>query len=93
MSVLLVYSQLTREALPRLDNYRNILSIQAAHRPTLDELHNASMSNKVLLIICSIIKFNYKRITFPKFRNKLQQRNMINYVMLSASTSCLSFNC
>lgn len=95
MSVLLVYSQLTREALPRLDNYRNILSIQAAHRPTLDELHNASMSNKVLLIICSIIKFNYKRIgqQFPKFINKLQQRNMINYVMLSACTSCLSFNC
>lgn len=37
----------TREALPRLDNYRNILSIQAAHRPTLDELHNATMTNKV----------------------------------------------
>lgn len=37
----------TREALPRMDNYRNILSIQAAHRPTLDELHNATMTNKV----------------------------------------------
>ncbi|KAL1488426.1 hypothetical protein ABEB36_014899 [Hypothenemus hampei] len=34
---------LTREALPRLDNYRNILSIQAANRPTLDELHNATL--------------------------------------------------
>lgn len=33
----------TREALPRLDNYRNILSIQAAHRPSLDELHNATL--------------------------------------------------
>lgn len=40
----------TREALPRLDNYRNILSIQAAYRPTLDELHNATLSNKVNLV-------------------------------------------
>lgn len=39
--------QLTREALPRLDNYRNIMSIQAANRPTLDELHNATLPNKV----------------------------------------------
>lgn len=37
----------TREALPRLDNYRDILSIQAVYRPTLDDLHNATMSNKV----------------------------------------------
>lgn len=40
---------LTREALPRLDNYRNILSIQAGHRPTLDELHNATIHEKVRL--------------------------------------------
>jgi len=38
---------MTREALPRLDNYRNILSIQAAHRPSLDELHNPTLLNKV----------------------------------------------
>lgn len=37
----------TREALPRLDNYRNILSIQAGHRPTLEELHNATIHDKV----------------------------------------------
>lgn len=37
----------TREALPRLDNYRNIMSIQAAYRPTLDELHNATLTGKV----------------------------------------------
>lgn len=37
----------TREALPRLDNYRDILSIQAVYRPTLDDLHNATMTNKV----------------------------------------------
>jgi len=36
----------TREALPRLDNYRNILSIQAGHRPTLEELHNATIQDK-----------------------------------------------
>lgn len=38
---------MTREALPRLDNYRNILSIQAGHRPTLEELHNATIHEKV----------------------------------------------
>lgn len=37
----------TREALPRLDNYRNMMSIQAAYRPTLDELHNATLVGKV----------------------------------------------
>jgi hypothetical protein len=41
----------TREALPRLDNYRNILSIQAGHRPTLEELHNATIHDKVRLFI------------------------------------------
>ncbi|XP_034943352.1 bumetanide-sensitive sodium-(potassium)-chloride cotransporter [Chelonus insularis] len=40
------FRHMTREALPRLDNYRNIMSIQAAHRPTLDELHHASLFNK-----------------------------------------------
>ncbi|XP_017777968.1 PREDICTED: solute carrier family 12 member 2 [Nicrophorus vespilloides] len=40
------FRHLTREALPRLDNYRNILSLQAANRPTLDELHNATLPNK-----------------------------------------------
>lgn len=37
------FRHFTREALPRLDNYRNIMSIQAAYRPTLDELHNATV--------------------------------------------------
>ncbi|KAG8234182.1 hypothetical protein J437_LFUL007342 [Ladona fulva] len=32
-------SHLTIEALPRLDNYRNMTSVQAAHRPSLGELH------------------------------------------------------
>ena len=38
---------MTREALPRLDNYRNILSIHVGHRPTLDELHNNTVHEKV----------------------------------------------
>lgn len=41
------FRQLTREALPRLDNYRNIMSIQAVNRPTLDELHNSTLPNKL----------------------------------------------
>lgn len=40
------FRHFTREALPRLDNYRNIMSIQAAYRPTLDELHNATLHGK-----------------------------------------------
>lgn len=43
----LFYRHFTREALPRLDNYRNMMSIQAAYRPTLDELHNATLTGKV----------------------------------------------
>ena len=38
---------MTREALPRLDNYRNILSVHVGHRPTLDELHNNTIHEKV----------------------------------------------
>nr|XP_022904226.1 bumetanide-sensitive sodium-(potassium)-chloride cotransporter [Onthophagus taurus] len=41
------FRHFTREALPRLDNYRNIMSLQAANRPTLDELHNATLPNKM----------------------------------------------
>ncbi|XP_055845958.1 bumetanide-sensitive sodium-(potassium)-chloride cotransporter isoform X3 [Episyrphus balteatus] len=41
------FRHFTREALPRLDNYRNIMSIQAAYRPTLDELHNATLTGKM----------------------------------------------
>lgn len=41
------FRHFTREALPRLDNYRNIMSIQAAYRPTLDELHNETLHGKV----------------------------------------------
>ncbi|CAG4955548.1 unnamed protein product [Parnassius apollo] len=40
------FRHFTREALPRLDNYRNVLSLHAAPRPTLDELHNATLSRK-----------------------------------------------
>ncbi|XP_059486359.1 bumetanide-sensitive sodium-(potassium)-chloride cotransporter [Neocloeon triangulifer] len=37
---------MTREALPRMDNYRNLLSIQAAQRPTLGELHEGVKDDK-----------------------------------------------
>lgn len=39
--------QLTREALPKLDNYRDLMSVHNAYRPTLDELHNATLHEKV----------------------------------------------
>ncbi|KAK6643926.1 hypothetical protein RUM43_000191 [Polyplax serrata] len=40
------FRHFTREALPRMDNYRNIMSIHAAYRPTLDELHDATLHGK-----------------------------------------------
>lgn len=39
----------TREAFPRLDNYRHIMSIQAAYRPTLEDLHNPVSISKVFI--------------------------------------------
>jgi hypothetical protein len=39
--------QLTREALPKLDNYRDLMSVHAAPRPTLDDLHHATYMEKV----------------------------------------------
>ena len=39
--------QLTREVLPKYDNYRNLMSVHAGVRPTLDELHNATFHEKV----------------------------------------------
>jgi solute carrier family 12 sodium/potassium/chloride transporter 2 len=47
----------TREALPRLDNYRNIMSIQAAYRPTLEELHNATLHGMVGACFLVVIDF------------------------------------
>ncbi|KAL1139744.1 hypothetical protein AAG570_006722 [Ranatra chinensis] len=44
------FRHFTREALPRMDNYRNIMSIQAAHRPTLEELHNETLHGKVSFV-------------------------------------------
>lgn len=41
------FRHFTREALPRMENYRNIMSIHAAYRPTLDELHDATLHGKV----------------------------------------------
>ncbi|XP_049837763.1 bumetanide-sensitive sodium-(potassium)-chloride cotransporter-like isoform X10 [Schistocerca gregaria] len=40
------FRHFTREVLPRLENYRNVMSIHAASRPTLDELHNATVQGE-----------------------------------------------
>lgn len=34
-------NQYTHDALPKMENYRNMMSFQAAQRPTIDELHEA----------------------------------------------------
>ena len=44
--------QLTREALPKLDNYRALDSLHAAYRPTMDELHNNTFHEKVSVCLC-----------------------------------------
>ncbi len=57
---------MTREALPRLDNYRNILSIHVGHRPTLDELHNNTIHEKVCettLLISYLCESSLKNLT------------------------------
>jgi hypothetical protein len=58
--------QLTREALPRAENYKDILSF-GEHRPTLDELHEGQFREKVskqliplLLIKIFCIAFKHK---------------------------------
>ncbi|GIY35645.1 solute carrier family 12 member 2 [Caerostris darwini] len=57
----------TREALPRADHYRNVMSVHGQlNRPTLDELHNPSLSmspdHKVI--------FFFKYIKKEKSENK-----------------------
>lgn len=41
------FAYYTREALPRMDNYKNLASIAHASRPTLDELRSEAMYAKV----------------------------------------------
>jgi len=36
----------THDALPKMNNYRNMMSIQAAQRPTLDELHEGGITQR-----------------------------------------------
>jgi len=52
--------QLTREALPKYDNYRDLMSVHAVPRPTLDDLHNATFHEKVSPLNCDprFISFN-----------------------------------
>lgn len=57
------FRQLTREALPRLDNYRNIMSVHVVCRPTLDELHNCDMAEKVLFVIIKYYILFYNDLT------------------------------
>ena len=53
----------TREALPRLDNYRNFMSIQAAYRPTLEDLHDPVSLSKV----CETCLVFFLNSTFDHF--------------------------
>ncbi len=41
----------TQDALPKMDNYRDILDFNAAQRPTIDELHEEYARRKVLSMI------------------------------------------
>lgn len=56
----------TREALPRLDNYRHIMSIQAAYRPTLEDLHNPVTATKVSPLSYFFNKFEILNLIFTK---------------------------
>lgn len=61
------FRHFTREALPRLDNYRNMMSIQAAYRPTLDELHNITVQRKVIFSFTNFPFVCYANL--PKLRS------------------------
>jgi hypothetical protein len=37
----------TQDALPKMENYKDVMSIKAMQRPTIDELHEPSMRKKV----------------------------------------------
>lgn len=50
------FRHLTREALPRLDNYRNIMSVHVACRPTLEELHNCDLTEKVCIYLSLFLR-------------------------------------
>lgn len=49
------FRHFTREALPRVDNYRNIMSIQAVYRPTLDDLHEDNSVSPPCKVSCQIM--------------------------------------
>ncbi|XP_018915712.2 bumetanide-sensitive sodium-(potassium)-chloride cotransporter [Bemisia tabaci] len=85
------FRHLTREALPRMDNYRNIMSIQAAYRPTLDELHNQTLHHKNALNITmnglhpsmseGVVKFGWIKGVF--IRNLLNIWGVMLFLRLS----------
>nr|CAD7423495.1 unnamed protein product [Timema monikensis] len=70
------FRHFTREALPRADNYRNIMSIQAAYRPTLDELHNETIQVKLSSSLVRVIKLGYTSgVWCGEFRSRLDPRS------------------
>lgn len=71
------FRHFTREALPRLDNYRNIMSIQAAYRPTLDELHNSTLQGKPVAQTSGLQADNEGMIKFGWIQGVLV-RNLLN---------------
>ncbi|CAN8005615.1 unnamed protein product [Ixodes hexagonus] len=55
----------TREALPRLDHYRNVMSVHGhMERPTLDELHNATLSLLPDQKVRSSLLFTFQALFF-----------------------------
>lgn len=72
----------TQEALPKLDNYRNIMSVQAAQRPTLDELHGDGVKRQrsVRSKSCNVSFLIFK---FGNWIRKLLKYALIVAVQLS----------
>lgn len=59
----------THDALPRMDNYRNLMSIQAMQRPTLDDLHDQNRQYNKMVRTFAIFKLHYS--TGSHFRSLL----------------------
>lgn len=82
--------QLTREALPALDNYRDLLSVHAAPRPTLDELHNATYTEKVCNVFFAIaFLLEGTCLTLPRLCAFLPHKYLKRFMLMPAEDTIM----
>lgn len=80
------FRHFTREALPRMDNYRNIMSIQAAYRPTLEELRNATLHGKVSDISLLLYRTRHTTCFTPQNHVGIYYKLVIKILVFESNT-------